>query len=366
MLERSKLAVQMQLQVNKTLQTKKVTFTGTFSESLLPTKKMNVFQYCKDPQRTLLQLTPSERKTLKLDKYNDLCDVINKANRDYKAKLLNEEVRTGPEYIAGIVDGLISPEGLALIMADLAVDYAGKAFVQALYRGLTRGVSAQLYKAAVAKAASQASIHMSRAIVVSAVNSAVQSATVATVANAAARAISVVSSVVGTAFAVVQVVGGVLDMIDYMGYSRQMDGSTMNLMNDRFNEQFADTFLSSLRLRQDKFGVPIAYKGYPIEYRYNLDLMKSFPQEDINLKMFLYSLEYLNNLKYNSIGQQILTSDEIKSLPGQEVFDKDLKHAGKVFVYTALNRNTVVLNWARTYWWVIILALAGLLWFLLR
>lgn len=327
---------------------------------------MNVFQYCKDPQRTLLQLTPSERKTLDLDKYNDLCDVINKANIDYKAKLKNEETKTVPEYISAIVNGLISPEGLKLIMADVAVDYAGKAFVQALYRGLARGVSANLYKAAVTQAARQASIHMSRAIVVSAVNSAVQSATVAAMANAAARAISVGSSIVGIGFAIVQVIGGVLDMIDYMGYSRQMNGQSMDLVNERFNEEFADTFLSSLRMRQDKFGVPIAYKGYPIEYRYNIDLMQSFSPDYVNLKIFLYSLEYLNNLKYNSIGQQILTSSEIKALPGKDIFNENLKQAGQVFAYTALNRNTVVLNWARSYWWVIILALAGLLWFLLR
>ncbi len=327
---------------------------------------MNVFQYCKDPQRTLLQLTPAERKTLNLNKYNDICDVMNKANEDNKTKLRNEEILSVPEYITQLINSLTSPQGLKLTMADLAVDYSGKVFVQALYRGLARGVSSKLYQAATLEAANRASIHMSRAIVVSAVNSAVQSATVATVANATARAISVGSSVAGTAFAIVQVVGGVLDMIDYMGYSRQMNADTMDLMNDRFNEQFADTFLSSLRLRQDKFGVPIAYKGYPIEYRYNLDLMQSYPQEEMNLKVFLYSLEYLNNLKYNSIGQQILTSREIKSLPDQEAFNKTLKSAGKVFAYTALNRNTVVLNWARTYWWVIILAVAGLLWFLLR
>ncbi len=327
---------------------------------------MNVFQYCKDPQRTLLQLTPSERKALKLDKYNDICDVINKANKDYKAKLRNEETRTAPEYIDNIIEGLVSSQGLALIMADIGVDYAGKAFVQALYKGLARGVSAQLYKAAVLEAAKHASIHMSRAIIVSAVNNAVQSAALAAVTNAAARAISIGSSIAGIAFAIVQFVGGILDMIDYMGYSRQMDGETMNIMNDRFNEQFADTFLSSLRMRQDKFGVPIAYKGYPIEYRLNLDLLKSHSQEDTNLKIFLYSLDYFNNLKYNSIGQQILTSEEIKALPSQGVFDSNLKRAGEVFAYTALNKNTVVLNWARTYWWVIVLAIAGLLWFLLR
>ena len=327
---------------------------------------MNVFQYCKDPQRTLLQLTPSERKALKLDKYNDICDVINKANKDYKAKLRNEEVRTAPEYIDNIIEGLVSPQGLALIMADIGVDYAGKAFVQALYKGLARGVSAQLYKAAVLEAAKHASIHMSRAIIVSSVNSAVQSAALAAVTNAAARAISIGSSIAGIAFAIIQFVGGILDMIDYMGYSRQMDGETMNIMNDRFNEQFADTFLSSLRMRQDKFGVPIAYKGYPIEYRLNLDLLKSHSREDTDLKVFLYSLDYFNNLKYNSIGQQILTSEEIKALPSQGVFNSNLKRAGEVFAYTAFNRNTVVLNWARTYWWVIVLVVAGLLWFLLR
>lgn len=326
---------------------------------------MNVFQYCKDPQRTLLQLTPSERKSLNLSSYNDLCDVINKANKDYQVKLRNDEVKTGPEYVADIVNGLVSPEGLKMIMADAAVDYAGTVFVQALYRGLARGVSQKLYRAAVLEAAKRASIHMSRAVVISAVNSSIQSAMVATLTNTAARAISIGSSVVGIAFAVVQTVGGVLDMIDYMGYSRQMDGQTMDIMNDRLNEEFADTFLSTLRLRKDKFGVPIAFKGYPVEYRYSIDLFKSTPHDELDLKVFLYSLEYLDKLKYNSVGQQILTTKEIKALPGLNIFNKDLKAAGETFAYTALNSNTVVINWSRSYWWVIILALAGLLWFLL-
>jgi hypothetical protein len=316
-------------------------------------------KYCKYPLR--YQNLPLETRT----HYDHICSLKSSFGFDWKeqgSKLGLNLVNFPTNFILSI----FTPEGLEMLSIFMGVNLTTKSSFNFLLRGISKGVGPEVMETASALALERGALYVNNSILTTVLTSAVEEGSVAAMGLAVTKAVTAALSQLEVVVIIVQTLGALIDAWDPEGFSNELDANAMDAINETFNSEFITRFLETVTIGKDKYGRPIHLSGWPVEY--HLDAMLAAedpnPHKDQNIKMFQYIVEYLDSLEYNSDGQRILHADpnDDTELIDASMFPK----LSNQLVMTISDKNTVVANWVKTHWFIILLGVGILVFLLLR
>lgn len=320
---------------------------------------VDINRYCKYPIR--YQLLPQDTRTY----YDHICSLKSSFDSNWK----NQASKLGLSLLnfpVNFISSIFTPEGLEMLSIFMGVNLTSKSSLNFLLRGIAKGVGPEVMETAGAMALERGALYVNNSILTTVLTSAVEEGSVAALGLAITEAVTAAISELEVVLIIVQTLGALIDAWDPEGYSNEFDADAMDAINETFNSEFITRFLETATISKDKYGRPIHLIGWPIEY--HLDAMlaadDSQPRKDQNVKMFEYIVEYLDSLKYNSDEQLILhiNPNDKTELIDDSVFPK----LSNQLVMTISGQNTVVVNWVKTHWFIILLGVGILVFLLLR
>ena len=163
-----------------------------------------------------------------------------------------------------------------------------------------KGVGSGVMEAAGVLAAKEGAIWVNNAILTTVLAGAVKEGSMAAIAFRLTKMLSTAVSRFANILAVIQLLGMILDAWDPVGYGQELTAETLQHLVDEFNRTFQATFMNQVPIGSDEFGKPIYPDAWPIEYIVPPD------QESEDENLWLYIVEYLDNLKFNSDGYPII------------------------------------------------------------
>lgn len=308
---------------------------------------MDIDTYCKNP-RTYKNLPRDTRKY-----YDRICSMKQHVSIGWKKEFerLGINLLQAPEKI---ISGMISPQGLEMLGVFMGIDLTGKLALNAILRGIARGIGQEVMEIAAQHATEQGALFINNAIISSIVASAVEEGTMAATAFAVTEAVSSAVSEVVSVVTIIQFLGMIIDMWDPLGYSNELNADTMDIIAREFDIAFANKFLELLTIGRDRFGRPIHFGQVPVEYRADSELMKTQSQ----FKLYKYTFEYLDKLEYNSDGHAMYPRLKTGTLLDNNVF---LSFTDNI-ILTLSNKNTVVARWIRLHTFIVIIFIACVVW----
>lgn len=312
---------------------------------------MDISTYCRNPNAYVKQVAPETRQY-----YDTICQTRNKMSRDWKKEL--ERFGSGAIQAPGrIMANILSPEGLEMLGIFTGVDLTSKAALNGILRGIARGVSPRVMELAAEQATRQGALFVNNAIISSVLAGAVEEGTAAALAFTVTETISSAISSAATAVVIVQFLGMLVDLWDPSGYGQELDANAMDVINSEFDVAFANKFLSTLTIGRDRFGRPMHFGQYPVEYRMDAELA-AIDTVDYQNKLYQYTFEYLDSLEYNSDGHAMKPRPSGGTLVTNNFFTDFASSMGFVLG----NQNTEVIRWTRINVLLVALGMAVVLW----
>lgn len=315
---------------------------------------ISFYNYCKRPV-DYQYLPESTRKY-----YDHICSLQNSIDSDWKknAAEIGSAIAQLPQ---NIISNMFTPKGLEVLSIFMGIDLTSRAAMNGILRGIAKGVGPEIMEAAASLAKTQGALFVNNSILTSVLASAVEDGSAAEIALMSTRAISTGATVVTSIISIVQILGNIIDSWDPEGYSQELNSDTMQVINDKFNEEFIDHFLSSVSIGKDRFGHEQHYKQWPVEYNASTMLAAQAQHGDERQKkLFLYITEYLGALEYNSDGEAMFPKQQGGELVNPAIFPE----LANSFELVVSNQNTVVLGWMKKHL-VWIALISGVLLFLL-
>lgn len=275
--------------------------------------------------------------------YDRICATRHNIDLTWKEQLqrLGIGLLQAPEKI---LSNILSPEGLEMLGIFLGIDLAGKAALNGILRGIARGVGSEVMKIAEEQAVKQGALFINNVILATVLGSAVEEGTVAAAAFAVTEAVSSAVGVITAIVAIIQFLGMLIDMWDPLGYGQEVNADTMEIINNEFDTMFASKYLETLTVGKDRFGRPIHLSQLPVEYRMDIELMADkSPGSDYERKLYTYTFQYLNALKYNSDGEAMRPRPK----EGQVLDPNIFKRYANSLAFQLEGRNVEVARWTR-------------------
>lgn len=304
---------------------------------------VEIDQYCKNPYEYSSSL-PQET----IDYYNSVCEARSKVDTsspDWNA--LGETFKNLP---AEFVEGILSPEGIAILSGFMGVELASEVALNAMYKSIARGIGPEVMAVASKLAIEEGTTlltvpFINNAIMCKVLTSAVEAGTTEALAFGFLKLISTGASIVTSIFNIVMILALILDSWDPAGYNQMLDADILDEIVRQFNLNFQLTLMSNFVIGNDEFGRPVYVAVWPIEYY--ADYTISSEKLDVyDVKSFEYNIEYLSNLKYNSVGKLICYGKQQKTLIDSPMVEK----AAARFSMVLADKNTVVAGWIYKYW----------------
>jgi hypothetical protein len=285
----------------------------------------DIDKFCCDPESVQVDESTA-------DYYRRLCAARQDASDYWDEQLskFGEGLMNIPE---SFIMGILSPEGLEMLGLALGIDLSGKFALNAILRGIAKGVGSGVMDAAGVLAAKEGAIWANNVILTTVLAGAVKEGSLAAIAFRLTKMLSTAVSRVANILAVIQLLGMILDNWDPKGYNEELDAATIKHLVSEFNRVFQATFMNQVPIGSDEFGKPIYPDSWPIEYIVPIEESES---ED---NLWLYIVEYLDHLKFNSDGYPI-----IKPPGGDLIFPDWGQVADNIFLQWT-SGNTVAANY---------------------
>ena len=319
---------------------------------------VEITEYCKNPgEYDSLPLTTKVY-------YNGICDTRAKVESiavDIKWNEMGKFVVTVP---LTMIQGILTPEGLAFLAKFEGVLLGGELVMNVMLRSLAKGVGKNIMESAAKMALEEGTTRFSfafinNAIMTKALTTAIEAGSYASYALTTLKLISTSASVVLSILNIVMIIGMIIDMIDPSGYNEMLDADNLEEFIKYFNLSFTTSFLDGFINGQDEFGNPIYGAVWPVEY-YADQMLNNETTEEYDAKAFIYNIEYLAALKYNSLGQLICYGQEQKTLINNPMIEK----AAKRFSLILSDNNTIVYDWIYRLWPILLVFLILIIIFL--
>lgn len=316
---------------------------------------MDIDTYCKNPRA--YENLPTDTRQY----YDRICTMKQNISIGWNKQLqkLGTGVLQAPEKI---ISDMLTPQGLEMLSIFMGVDLTSKVALTGILRGIARGVGPEVMEVAAEQAVEQGALFINNAIISSVIGAAVEEGTVAATVFTVTKAVSSAVSTIASIAMIIQFLGMIVDMWDPLGYSNEFNADVMDVINNEFDIIFANKFLETLTVGKDRFGRPIHFGQLPVEYRMDAELLAE-DQNDLQLKRYAYTAEYLNSLEYNSDGHAM--RPRIKD--GGELLDTRVFNTfSNSIALTLANQNTEVVRWARIHIIFVAIGVGVLLWLILR
>lgn len=318
---------------------------------------MDITTYCKNPR--LYTNLPSDTRKF----YDGICKTRKSLSLswDKQLKRFGIGIAEAPEKI---ISNILSPEGLEMLGIFTGVDLTSKAALNGILRGIARGVGPEVMELAAEQAVESGAFFINNVIITSVLSGAIEEGTAAAAAFSVTEAVASGVSSAASAIIIIQFLGLLVDLWDPSGYSQELNGETMDIINNEFDIAFANKFLEAMTVGRDRFGRPIHFGQLPIEYRMDAELIGSEEAENIEYqkKLYQYTFEYLNNLEYNSDGHAMKPR-----ILGGELLDENIfQNFANSFWVILENQNTEVIKWSRNNVLILAISLGIILWLILR
>lgn len=315
---------------------------------------MDIDTYCKNP-RSYENIPPITRRH-----YDRICSMKQNVSIGWNEQLkkLGISLLQTPEKI---ISNLITPQGLEMLGIFMGVDLTSKIALNGILRGIARGVGPEVMEVAAEQAAEQGALFINNAIISSVLGEAVEEGTIAATSFAVTEAVSSAVSAIASVVVIIQFLGMMVDMWDPLGYSGELDADAMDVINNEFDIAFANKFLETMTVGQDRFGRPIHFGQLPVEYRMDAELLNE-DKKDLQLKRYAYTAEYLNSLEYNSDGHAMRP----RVIDGELLDTRVFNSFANSIALTIANQNTEVARWTRSHVLFVAIGVGILLWLILR
>lgn len=246
-----------------------------------------------------------------------------------------------------ILASIFTPEGLKIISIFKGLDLTGSVFYNAVARCIARGIGPEVMAAAENAVAEGGTSLVTNAILSTVIAEAVEEGSRAYYAFRALEMLTTGAEIFLWFLFLVQIIGGIIDQVDPLGINNELDAESLKRFSDSFNDMFMRSFLSNVSIGKDEFGRPIYYTQWPIEYYaddfINDSLQELDPdnyQKNYQMKLFTNTLEYWNNLHFNSNGDVIVYKND-NNLPSTDDFSIWARSLSIVFA----DQNTSVAKW---------------------
>lgn len=315
---------------------------------------VSIDKYCQNPSEYQLPDTTREF-------YNQICSLRKSLSGDFKkleelAKHLGLTIANLP---AQLVMAIASPRGLEMLSVFLGVDIGVKLLGNVLMRAFARGLSADLWKAAIELAEEKGAAFVNTTIIMEVLSRAAEESATIAVFSAVSEAIGEAFNKLSTIFFIVQMLAMVLDSWDFTGWGEELNADGIDLISNIADQQFQNQFLSLVSIGKDAFGNPVYFAHWPVEFM--MDRLLSEQKVDYyTTKHWNYFVEYLQNLKVNSDGYSICWPKG-----GALMSQDDFTHIADQYSMLLADQNTIVAKWMRKYWLIVILVLLLLVVFVL-
>ena len=290
-----------------------------------------------------------------LDNTRQQCDVECKLADDL-VKASEGFFKYSAETAMNIIASLFTPQGLKMLGIFTGVDVTAKVFYNAVARCIARGLGKDVMAAASKAAIDSGGELVTNAMLNTVITSAVKEGTIASFAFSGLKLIETVCSTLMFIQMVIQLLGAIIDAWDPAGYGEELDARSLEQFSSMFNDGFMRIFLSTASVGKDEFGRPIYFTQWPIEYYADNILNDDLSSDDDESNIFKYCLEYWNNLKINSNGEEIKYGDD-KNLPSND----DFSRYARSFSLIISDNNTAVAKWLYKWLPIVILLLALLI-----
>ena len=276
----------------------------------------------------------------------------------------------GKDLVLAFVQGIFTPEGLQMISEFEGVLLTSELALNVMFRSIAKGLAGNLLEKAAIMAAEQGTTKfgiafINNAIMTTVLSGAVKESVWAVRAFSTLKFLQAGANILLWWLNILMIIAFILDAWDPGGYNQMLTAEILAGYVNQFNDGFASSLLSDFVVGNDEFGNPIRGTIWPIEYYadyiLNDDVLGPEKSKEYNDKSFLYNIEYLDSLKYNSLGQLICLGDKQKSL----ITNPMIQATGKKLSVLLSNQNTIVTNWVYRLWPILVIILILIIIFLL-
>jgi len=309
---------------------------------------VEIDQYCKNPYEYSSSL-PQET----IDYYDNICEARSKV--DTSSPDWNALGETFENLPAEFIEGILSPEGLAILSMFMGVELASEVALNAMYRSIAKGVGEEVMAVAAELAIEEGTTlltvpFINNAIMCKVLTSAVEAGTTEAFAFGFLKLVSAGATIAMSIFNILLILALILDSWDPSGYNQMLDADILDEIVRQFDLLFVTNTMPNIIVGNDEFGRPIYVSSWPFEYYadYTISTEKS---DEYDVKSFEYNIEYLSNLKYNSEGKVICYGNQQKMLIDSPMVER----AAAKFSLVLADQNTVVAGWIYKYWPLLLL-----------
>jgi hypothetical protein len=304
---------------------------------------VEIDQYCKNPYEYSSSL-PQET----IDYYDSICEARSKI--DTSSPDWNALGDTFVNLPAEFIEGMLSPEGLALLSVFMGVDLASEVALNAMYRSIAKGIGEEVMvvasKLAIEEGTTLLTVpFINNAIMCKVLTSAVEAGTTEALAFSFLKLVSAGASIAMSIFNILLILALILDSWDPAGYNQMLDADILDEIVRQFNTLFVMNTMPNIVVGNDEFGRPIYVSSWPFEYYADYTIANE-KADEYDVKSFEYNIEYLSSLKYNSEGKLICYGKQQKTLIDSPMVER----AAAKFSMILADKNTVVSGWIYKYW----------------
>lgn len=322
------------------------------------TTVVTIDEYCKNPEGWKSKLPDNVIKY-----YDSICK--SRSDLNNKGTDIGDIGKAIPESLLKMLEGMLSPQSLALLGAAYGVTVGVKMAFSAAVKALTSGLPESITTAMgemVAEGASEAAVNASVLL-----ENFMATMTVETFGEAAgsyalgallqgAKMLGELMEWITIVMMVVQLIGMVFDSWDPCHLNDQLDAKAIDTFNGAYDKVFRLHVLPMVDSMKDAYGETFELYVWPIEYFADRGFLLQEKEDYYRPIRMKLMVRYLNSLEYNSDGQPIYWPKG-----GNLVNNNQLKGMANTLALVAADDNTVVANWLTKWWPLVVFAIMVLI-----
>jgi hypothetical protein len=159
------------------------------------------------------------------------------------------------------------------------------------------------------------------------------------------------------------ILGAILDSWDPLGLNNELSAQDLEDLCNSFDKEFINRYMSSVSIGNDEYGNPVYGAIWPVEY-YADNLMVEYENNDTYKSLHSqYAFDYIHSLTYNSDGEIIGWPNEGELLTSN--VNSILKNYSDQYFMVLAGKNTVLSNWFKKNWIIILIVILLIVIFLL-
>jgi len=265
---------------------------------------VNIEEYCKDPGQYRDQLP-----VVTAAFWDSICTARRALNFNHFGELFDKfggEIGKFLEHLPqNFINFILSPQGIEIMSFWKGVDLTAKMIYKSVLKMIAKGIGAGVSKIAEEMAEKEGAAAVSSSILTKLVEDAVEDAVMERLAFMFAELIIGAVDLAFAIFNITNILGIILDLLSPQGFNEMLSYDMMQTIMDEFNGYFEAEMLSIVSVVKNQYGDKIIVEKWPVVYYADYFLANEKGSKDYKTLSFLYQMEYLTNLEYNSDGYRI-------------------------------------------------------------